>query len=133
MQGLGRRMRRAREAIGISQADLARAAGVSQGAISRLETGRGLATPLLVVLKTAIGIREAGRRIAPEAMPEEGAMLLESLTRHLGRDGRFDQGGIGLDAEAVELVAAFRSLPERERRTILASVKAAAGIVADAG
>ena len=51
MRDLGREVRRQREFLGLSQERLARAAGVSQGAVSRLEAGRGLATPLLVAVK----------------------------------------------------------------------------------
>jgi len=46
-----RQLRRVREFLGLSQDQVARLAGVSQGAVSRLEAGRGLATPMVVVLK----------------------------------------------------------------------------------
>src|SRR5215470_3326809 len=61
MRGLGRHTRRLREFLGLSQEQLARIAGVSQGAISRLEAGRGLATPLLVVMKINIAVIHALR------------------------------------------------------------------------
>src|SRR5437763_17021403 len=51
MRDLGRQLRRVREFLGLSQDQVARLAGVSQGAVSRLEAGRGLATPMMVVLK----------------------------------------------------------------------------------
>jgi transcriptional regulator with XRE-family HTH domain len=81
MRELGQTIRKAREATGLSQSELASVAGVSQGAISRLETGRGLATPLLVVLKTAIALRDAALRVDPAAMPQEMALLVDSLAR----------------------------------------------------
>ena len=51
IKSLGRQARRVREFLGLSQEQVARVAGVSQGAVSRFEGGRGLATPLLVVMK----------------------------------------------------------------------------------
>src|SRR5262249_33460870 len=62
MRDLGRRQRGLREFLGLSQERLARLAGVSQGAVSRLEVGKGLATPLLVVLKVnAVLASEVGK------------------------------------------------------------------------
>lgn len=126
MRGLGSKLRRTREAIGLSQSELAVAAGVSQGAISRLETGRGLATPLLVVLKTAIALRSAGRRRGPEAMPDEMAVLVESLARHVGPQGRYDEGDVCIDGDALELVATYRTLPAASRQKLLATARLSA-------
>lgn len=123
MRELGLKMRMSREALGISQADLALAAGVSQGAISRLETGRGLATPLLVVLKTAIALQDAGRLRGPEAMPKETAPLVDSLVRHVGNGGRFRESHLVADPGAVELVATFRSLSDDGRRKLLETAR----------
>lgn len=95
MHRLGQTLRKAREATGLSQSGLAAVAGVSQGAISRLETGRGLGTPLLVVLKTARALRDAGRGLDPQAMPHGTALLVESLARLAashGLDPSADQG-----------------------------------------
>ena len=66
IKGLGKQARRVREFLGLSQEQVARVAGVSQGAVSRFEGGRGLATPLLVVMKscsfrTTIGPSSCGR------------------------------------------------------------------------
>src|SRR5262252_7462961 len=47
----GQRIRKAREFLGLSQDQLARLADVSQGAVSRVEAGRGMATPLLTFTK----------------------------------------------------------------------------------
>lgn len=41
IRDLGRRQRQLREFLGFSQEQVARLAGVSQGAVSRFETGRG--------------------------------------------------------------------------------------------
>src|SRR5881396_910323 len=62
MRGLGRQLRRVREFLGLSQDQVARLAGVSQGAVSRLETSRGLATPMLVVVRINLVLaRELGK------------------------------------------------------------------------
>src|SRR6476646_4506232 len=63
MLAFGRQERRVREFLGFSQEQLARLAGVSQGAVSRLEAGRGLATPMLVVLKVHAVLARALARL----------------------------------------------------------------------
>src|SRR5207247_8233855 len=70
MRGLGRQLRRVREFLGLSQDQVAQLAGVSQGAVSRLEAGRGLATPLVVVLKVHLVLSRALRAFDP-ALPDE--------------------------------------------------------------
>jgi DNA-binding XRE family transcriptional regulator len=47
MKLLGYHVRRLRDFLQLSQAELAQRAGVSQGAISRVESGRHLDTPLV--------------------------------------------------------------------------------------
>src|SRR2546429_9944045 len=71
MRDLGRQLRRVREFLGLSQDQVARLAGVSQGAVSRLEAGRGLATPMMAVLKVHRGPPRALRPFDP-AFPAEG-------------------------------------------------------------
>src|SRR5512143_1415297 len=77
MRGLGRQARRIREFLGLSQEQIARQAGVSQGAISRLEGGRGLATPLLVVVKLNVAMRRALAAYDPELLSPEARALLD--------------------------------------------------------
>jgi transcriptional regulator with XRE-family HTH domain len=126
MRGLGHKVRRTREAARLSQSDLAAEAGVSQGAISRLETGRGLATPLLVVLKTAIALRDRMRHVCPEALPREMAFLVESLARHVGAGGRYEDSEISVDPSALELVSTYRSLPDDQRQKLLDAARRSA-------
>ena len=61
---LGRRLRRLRERVGVSQEALAALAGVSQSAVSRLETGRSPGAPFVVVVRlgVALGRAAAGER-----------------------------------------------------------------------
>jgi len=123
MRELGKSIRTAREALGLSQSELAVAAGVSQGAISRLETGRGLATPLLVVLKTAMAIRDAEQRLGLPPLRTEAAPLVESLARHVGPSGSFERSGMMSDPAALELLAAYRALPSASRERLLEVVR----------
>src|SRR5262249_3441678 len=87
MRRLGEQVLRAREFLGLSQDQLARLAGVSQGAVSRLENGRGLATPLLVVTKISAALRVALSQVDPELLSpaarrivQEGFSLLDTPT-----------------------------------------------------
>ena len=117
-----------REFLGMSQEQLARLAGVSQGAVSRLEAGRGLATPMLVVLKINLAMRRALRDVDP-------ALLNDDLRRVLEIEERLSPrvGDVGIDALPVtkdpgleELIRLYRGLSERQRATFLSVVKAAA-------
>lgn len=78
MRQLGRQLRRTRELIGLSQEQLARLAGVSQAAVSRLEGGRGLATPLLVVLKIALAVAGELRKLDPTTLDPHLRRAVES-------------------------------------------------------
>src|SRR5262245_56829250 len=51
IRDLGRWTRSVRELLGFSQDKLAKLAGVSQGAISRVEAGKGIATPMVTFWK----------------------------------------------------------------------------------
>ena len=77
MRELGSRIRHVREFVGLSQEQLARLAGVSQGAVSRLEAGRGLATPLLVLMKINVPLVSALRRLDPSILNDELRRMLE--------------------------------------------------------
>ena len=74
MRGMGRYTRRLREVVGLSQEQLARRAGVSQGAVSRLEAGRAVNTPLIVVMKINAAMRQA-----LTALDERKAKAIELL------------------------------------------------------
>src|SRR5258705_13029788 len=87
MRGLGRQARRIREFLGLSQAQIARAGGVSQGAVSRLEGGRGLATPLLVVVKLNVAMRRALATYAPDVLSPEARAILERDDLHVPDSG----------------------------------------------
>ena len=59
IQDLGRQMRRTREFLGLTQQEVARRAGVSQGAVSRFEGGRALSTPFLAIVRINVTLAQA--------------------------------------------------------------------------
>lgn len=128
MRGLGRQARRIREFLGLSQEQIARAAGVSQGAVSRLEGGRGLATPLLVVVKLNVAMRRALSAYDPELLSPEARAILERDDLHVPDSGasRFIEYPMAKDAGIEELVRLYRGLPERQRDKLLGVVRATA-------
>jgi transcriptional regulator with XRE-family HTH domain len=129
MRALGRQGRRAREFLGLSQEQLAELAGVSQGAVSRLEAGRGLATPMLVVLKINLALTRALRKVDPTLLNDELRRVLEiehRLSPPVGDMG-FEVLPLTQAPDLEEMVRIYRSLPERQRRTFLSVARATAG------
>jgi transcriptional regulator with XRE-family HTH domain len=128
MRALGRQGRRAREFLGLSQEQLARLAGVSQGAVSRLEAGRGLATPMLVVLKINLALRQVIRTLDPSLLNDDLRRVLaieERLSPPAGDVG-FEALPLTRDPDVEELVRLYRDLPERQRQAFLAVARATA-------
>jgi transcriptional regulator with XRE-family HTH domain len=127
MQGLGRQARRVREFIGLSQEQLARLAGVSQGAVSRLEAGRGLATPLLVVVKLNAAMKNALSTYDPDVLSREARALLEfDLRLPEQPGGPFKDYPMARDGGIDELIRLYRGLPERQRDKLLAVARVTA-------
>lgn len=136
MRGLGRNSRRIREFLGLSQEQLARLAGVSQGAISRLEAGRGLATPLLVVVRIQLAFQAALSKIDRSLLSEDAIKLID-LDHRLGmvpNAGEFIDVPIAQDPSVEEYIRTYRDLSERQRQTLLSVVRAtAAALVSEGG
>ena len=125
IKGLGRQARRVREFLGLSQEQVARMAGVSQGAVSRFEGGRGLATPLLVVMKVNAALRRGVSTIDPEMLSEDARNLL-LLDERVPGWNESAPPPITKDPELEELVRLYRDLPERQRQQLLTVVRATA-------
>jgi transcriptional regulator with XRE-family HTH domain len=53
---LGERLKQSREALGLSQAELARKAGMTQGSIGNLETGTRKSAKNILVIAQALGV-----------------------------------------------------------------------------
>jgi hypothetical protein len=119
LRAYGTHVRCIREFVGLSQERLARAAGVSQGAVSRLEGGRGLATPLLIVLRIQSTLAAALRAVDPAFLSDDMRALVERehvVSFHF--DGHAP--ALAKNAAAGELMALFHGLPEARRAKALA-------------
>jgi transcriptional regulator with XRE-family HTH domain len=128
MRELGRQIRRVREFLGLSQDQVARLAGVSQGAVSRLEAGRGLATPMLIVLKVHLVLARALSAFDPALLDDEirGTLGLGGLMAAAPPPGEPESLPITRDRDLEEMVQLYRGLSERQRRTLVAVVRATA-------
>ena len=128
MRAFGEQHRRVRTFLGLSQDELARLAGVSQGAVSRLETGRGLSTPWAVVQKINL--------VFERALRPWMAFLSDGMRRTLEIEDRLNPwAGRGVpgvratrDAALDELLRLHAGLGEAERKTFLFVM----GVVAEA-
>jgi transcriptional regulator with XRE-family HTH domain len=125
IKGLGKQARRVREFLGLSQEQVARVAGVSQGAVSRFEGGRGLATPLLVVMKVNAALRKAVSAMDSDMLSDDARNLLLLNERMPGWNDSAPPA-ITKDPELEELVRLYRDLPERQRQRLLTVVRATA-------
>ena len=123
---LGRQVRRVREFVGLSQGQLAELAGVSQAAVSRLEAGRGLATPLLLLMKVYVPLARTLRGLDPAMLNDDLRWILE-LDERLG----LAPGGEGnptlpltSDPGLEEMIRLYQRLPERRREPLLLVARA---------
>lgn len=134
MKGLGRSVRRMRELLGLTQDQLGRIAGVSQGAVSRLEMGVGLATPFLVVVKVQRALQSLVARIDEAMLSEEARRLLGEDQRiaHVGGQTEFVDFPLFGDPGLEELVRTYQNLSVPRREQFLAVVRAAALAFGDA-
>lgn len=137
MSGFGRHVRRVREFLGLSQVELARRAGVSQVAISRFESGRGLNTAFVIALRISLALARAlkavDRRVLtddvrrfvehmdflalpddPEAPPLPGGVPVDRLT-------------VTADPEVERLARLYRELPPGRRSGFLRTIDVLAG------
>lgn len=113
MHDLGAAIRRTREVAGLAQHELAAAAGISQGTMSRLESGRGIATPLVVVLR----VLSILQRVL-ESVPQEVTPLNLDLLLHMSQTGRRGPT-TEADARLLRFLDIYRDLHPPERKTVL--------------
>jgi len=124
MREFGQQLRRTREFLGLSQEQVAQQAGVSQGAVSRLETARGLATPLLVVLKIQLALGERLKQLDPSILNPMLRRTFE-MASTLSPRGNGVDFSITEDAGLEELVRLYRGTPERHRQAVISIMRAA--------
>ncbi len=132
MRAHGQQVRRLREFLGLSQEQLAQLAGVSQGAVSRLEAGRGLATPMLVVMKITLAVVRGLRALDPSVLNDDLRRLMNvetTISPPIGELGTRLEA-LTKDPGVEELISIYRDLPERQRPTFLSVMRATAAAFA---
>ena len=123
MRDLGRQIRRGREFLGLSQEQLARLAGVSQGAVSRLETARGLATPTLVVLRVSRVLAGELGKVEPAVMDTDLRKMRSALKPS---DAALTEAAtVHADPHLEELMEIYRRTAAAQRPAMLAILRAA--------
>ncbi len=123
MRRFGEQHRRVRTFLGLSQDELARLAGVSQGAVSRLEAGRGLSTPWVVVLKINVVFERALAGWSP--------VLSDAMRRTLQIEERVNpwvERAVPRlpptrDVKLDELLRLHDQLDETQRKTFLSVIR----------
>jgi transcriptional regulator with XRE-family HTH domain len=126
MRALGRQNRAIREFLGLSQEEVARRAGVSQGAVSRLEAGRGMSTPLLVVMKVGRVLSKGIVALGPEVLrPDvhQRAALPLPLAEEIGEDAEIVSAD-ETDPELAELLALYASVMPAQRHALVNLLRA---------
>jgi hypothetical protein len=119
-----RRQRQLREFAG-SQTSW-RSSPVSQGVVSRLEIARGLATPLLVVLKINAALARELRRLDPTILSPGLREAVDRQTALVSTGGILGSAELPLaeDRDLEELVRLYRSAPARHRPGLLSVLRA---------
>ena len=125
MLELGKQIRRLRRLVGLSQQGLADLAKVSQGAVSRLETARGLATPLLIVVKINLALLAELRKF-DAIVPDTDLCRARGVSDLLrGPEGALSPDVVVPDPMFGAFVRLFRETSERHREGLLAIMRAA--------
>jgi transcriptional regulator with XRE-family HTH domain len=130
----GAQVRRVREFLGLSQEQVARAAGVSQGAVSRFEGGRGLSTPFVGIMKISLALAHAVKQIEPSMLTDEVKHFMKHLELlqlpddpgtpvHPVGPG-FKKSQLSPNPELVRVIKLYYELPQGKREAFLAVMEA---------
>lgn len=111
MVDLGQTLRRARELAGLTQAELATHAGISQGGLSRLEQGTGTFAPLVVVLRVLSALRTCLSALPRTHLTGDVSRLLDLPAIDVSRSTDMSEP----DMELRRLLEAYRMLSASER------------------
>jgi DNA-binding XRE family transcriptional regulator len=125
IRDLGRWTRRVREFLGYSQDKLAKLADVSQGAVSRVEAGRGKATPLLTFTKINQVFAKALSEIDSSMLTTEAQAMLERA-RHMAQPVSPVPGLMLVDPILERMINTYHTLPQRERQGFVTVLDATA-------
>src|SRR5262245_50129491 len=141
MAEFGKHVRRVREFLGFSQEQLAKLSGVSQGAVSRFESGRGLNTPFLVIVKLNMALARAMRTLDKSVLTPDVQRFLDQMEFFVqpSETGRppvmggveFEKLRIAAEPDIERLVKRYRELSESRRPVFLAVMDAVATSLAD--
>jgi transcriptional regulator with XRE-family HTH domain len=130
----GAHVRRVREFLGLSQEQVARAAGVSQGAVSRFEGGRGLSTPFVGIMKINLALAYALKELEPDLLTDDVRRFMKHLeVLKLPDDAGTPVGPVGPhfkkiqlspNPELVQVIELYYELPESKREAFIAVMSA---------
>jgi transcriptional regulator with XRE-family HTH domain len=130
----GAHVRRVREFLGLSQEQVARAAGVSQGAVSRFEGGRGLSTPFVGIMKINLALAHALKELEPDLLTDEVRRFMKHLeVLKLPDDAGTPVGPVGPNFKKIQLspnpellqvIELYYELPESKREAFIAVMTA---------
>jgi transcriptional regulator with XRE-family HTH domain len=129
---LGQRTLQLRELLGFSQDRLAKVSGVSQGAVSRVEAGKGSATPLITYAKVFTLFARELDRTRPDAFTPEIQDFLRAV-RKLAPVFWEDDAPLVSDAGLGRLMSAYAALRDSEREAFLRCVLPLAAYMRGAG
>lgn len=120
LKGTAQTVRELRGLLGWSQETLARQARLSQGAISRFETGLLEGVPLLTAVKLLTTLAAGAQAVALPLSPAARELLsFGALFAHpVVLTGP-------LEADLVQLIHAFHQLPEEPRKAVLRLIESA--------
>jgi transcriptional regulator with XRE-family HTH domain len=124
---LGKWTRKVREFLNFSQDKLAKLAGVSQGAVSRVEAGRGKATPLLTFTKINQVFAKALSELDPSMLSDEAKAMLERA-RYMAKPvpEQHQPAPLTLDPAITWFISTYNTLPERGKQGLMSVVRATA-------
>jgi transcriptional regulator with XRE-family HTH domain len=122
-------VRHARHVLTLSQVDLARRSGVSQGGVSRLEAGKGLGTPLVTFLKIYLVLVDELRRRDPRLLDEDMRELLSTADSMPAWvvDELPEAPPVVQDPDLEQLIRIFLQVPASERPGFMSVMTATAG------
>lgn len=138
----GAQTRRVREFLGLSQEQVARASGVSQGAVSRFEGGRGVSTPFVGIMKICLALAHALKQLEPDMLTDDARRFMKHLdilrlpddpgtpVHPVGTN--FKKLQLSPNPELVRVIHLYYELPDSKREAFLAVMEATISAIKNA-